>query len=267
MEAVPFPFLEDRLARIESLEQCRSLKRREGIDFSSNDYLGFSEDLGLRKGIHESIRDLPTGATGSRLLRGNLKLHEEVERKLARFCGSESALLFPSGYQANIGLLSALLCEGDNVFSDESNHASIIDGIRLGRAQKHVFKHNDLISLKKMLESTKGGGTKFIVTESLFSMDGDFAPLKDMAALAHEYGAGLIVDESHATGVYGDFSRNFGGGLVQEQGLRHRVLATIHTGGKRWALGVRGLRVQQGFGIISLILVVPLFFLRPLRLV
>jgi 8-amino-7-oxononanoate synthase len=231
-------FLDHRLTEAQGLHQLRSLKLRQGSDFSSNDYLGFSEDEELCKRISESFKTIPLGATGSRLLRGNLALHESVERDLAEFCGADATLLFPSGYQANIGLLSAILTESDHVFSDESNHASIIDGIRLGRARKHVFRHNDTNALQQQLKAVKDNGSKFIVTESLFSMSGDQAPLEQLAMIAHEYGAFLIVDESHATGVYGDFSSNRGGGLVQQLKLRECVFATIHTGGK--ALGVGG---------------------------
>jgi 8-amino-7-oxononanoate synthase len=238
MDENSLSFLESRIAQAEMNGQERGLKQREGVDFSSNDYLGFSEDIEFREQTLRFLAGYPMGATGSRLLRGNLELHEDVEAKLANFCGAESALLFPSGYQANIALLSALLGEDDHVFSDEFNHASIIDGVRLGRARKHVFKHNDLSSLQVALNQAKGKGSKFIVTESLFSMEGDFAPLKALADLAHEYDGHLIVDESHSTGVYGDFARNLGGGRVQECGLRQSVLATIHTGGK--ALGSGG---------------------------
>ena len=238
MDRVRLDFLETRLAQAQSIQQRRFLKVRSGADFSSNDYLGFAEDLELSEAVHRDLHNLPVGAAGSRLLRGNLDLHEEVERQLAEFCGTESALLFPSGYQANIGLLSALLTEKDHIFSDEFNHASLIDGVRLGRSKKYIFKHNDIHSLEEMLNAVDSAGAKFIVTESLFSMDGDFAPLRDLTEIAQKYGALLIVDESHATGVYGDFASHRGGGLVQELRLREKVFATLHTGGK--ALGVAG---------------------------
>ena len=185
------------------------------------------------------MKDVPLGASGSRLLRGDLDLFEVIEQRLANFCGNESALLFPSGYQANVGLLSALLSEKDIVFSDRLNHASIIDGIRLSRARKIVFPHNDLNALERGLEAAENqGGLRVIVTESLFSMEGDFSPLRALALLARKQGACLVVDESHATGLYGDFEKNRGGGRVQMLGLGAEVLATVHTGGK--ALGVGG---------------------------
>lgn len=224
--------LSGRLEEARAQQRGRRLAIRCGADFSSNDYLGFSEDECLRDRAIDRLRDLPLGATGSRLLRGNLELHEEVEESLAGFCGTEAALVFPSGYQANLGLLSALLREGDQVFSDEANHASLIDGLRLSRARKVIFPHNDTRALRQLISTgATGRGNIFIVTESLFSMEGDFAPLDELAEIARETGAFLIVDESHATGVYG-------GGCVQVRGLRSPGLASVHTGGK--ALGVGG---------------------------
>lgn len=231
--------LQERLNRADRHQQLRHLTPRQGIDFSSNDYLGFSEDPYLRNQVTKQLHRVAIGASGSRLLRGTLPIHEKVEQNLAKFCGTEEALLFPSGYQANLGIFSALLTENDYVFSDQANHASIVDGIRLSRATKFIFPHNDLSTLSEQLRNVPGNnGLKIIATESLFSMDGDFAPLEELADLANKYQALLIVDESHATGIYGDFSNKRGGGLVQKLNLRASVFATIHTGGK--ALGVGG---------------------------
>lgn len=229
----PFPeSLEERLSRKQLKHTFRSLSPRQGVDFSSNDYLALSADPVLRSRISsEANADLPAGASASRLLRGNLAIYEETEKDLAAFCDSEAALLSPSGYQCNLGVLSALGGPGDCYFSDELNHASIIDGIRLSGAAKKVYPHFNLEVLEKLLaEST--AGVKIIVTESLFSMDGDVAPLRELAALAAQYDALLIVDEAHATGLWG------GSGWVQELALREQVFATLHTGGK--ALGVGG---------------------------
>jgi 8-amino-7-oxononanoate synthase len=235
----PEETLRRRLEAVAAQGLRRSLCARRGVDFASNDYLGFSEDLALRARWLGALREAPTGAAGSRLLRGTLPLHEAVEAALADFCGREAALLFPSGYQANVGLMSALLTAEDQVFSDAANHASLIDGMRLGRADRHVFPHNDVAALEGLLRtSPRPRGARFIVTESLFSMDGDMAPLAALVEVARAHGAALIVDESHATGLYGDLAAGRGGGLVQAAGLSQGVFATVHTGGK--ALGVGG---------------------------
>ena len=221
-----------RLEKATSLNQYRSLKKRHGIDFVSNDYLGFAQDQLVMKAFLKDISRLQMGSTGSRLLRGNLDIFEKVERDLADFCDREEALLFGSGFQANLALYSSLLTPEDIVFSDEYNHASIIDGIRLSKAQCKIFPHNDLKALGRLLESSKKhDGLKLICTESLFSMEGDLAPLREMAQLAEKNNAYLVVDEAHATGLYGS-------GLVQHYKIQDRVLASVHTGGK--ALGVSG---------------------------
>ncbi len=229
--------LDQRLDRLSESFQRRSLAPRVGIDFSSNDYLGLSQDTALRKRILLRMQDVESGASGSRLLRGQIPLFNEVEENLARFSGGEAALLFPSGYQANLALLSGILSAEDWVFSDQLNHASLIDGMRLSRARRVVYRHRDVGALRRELqESSSHSGLKVIVTESLFGMDGDTAPLLALADLAGEFSALLVVDEAHATGLWGDGQR--GGGLVQSLGLSSRVFATIHTGGK--ALGTGG---------------------------
>ncbi len=228
-----FPIvLQERLADCERSGRFRELMPRRGVDLCSNDYLGFAEDIALKERVAESLMRVPLGSTGSRLLRGNLEVFHEVENLLADFCGRNSAVLFSSGYQANVGLLSAVLRPDDHVFSDEKNHASIIDGIRLSRSNAHIFAHRDVASLQAKLESIPiQKGLKVIVTESLFSMDGDTAPLKELSELAERYTALLIVDEAHATGLSGS-------GMVQSLGLSSKVFATVHTAGK--ALGCSG---------------------------
>ncbi len=245
---------------LDAINQRRALRPRSGIDFASNDYLGFGGEAAfaefVRAGRREGKDGTEFGAVGSRLLRGELAVHEESEARLADFCGRSAALLLPSGYQANIALLSALLQAGDTVYSDEFNHASLIDGMRLSGARKQIYRHADMADLRRLLEedheamgrTDRNTGLKLIVSESLFSMDGDIAPLAALADLAEEFGAHLIVDEAHATGLYGDFATGNvgvqaggaprGGGLVQELGLTERVFATVHTGGK--ALGAAG---------------------------
>ena len=230
--------LERRLGDLDPAGLRRGLRLASGIDLSSNDYLGFARDPELSERVAAALEGVPVGSTGSRLLRGEMEIHEEVERLLARFVGRERAVLFSSGYQANIALLSSLLRPGDLVCTDALNHASIIDGIRLSRARKIIYPHRDTAALRSHLErrDVVVGRDRLvlIVTESLFSVDGDVAPLMDLAALAEEFNALLIVDEAHATGLFGVN----GGGLVQSLGLERRVFATVHTGGK--ALGVGG---------------------------
>jgi 7-keto-8-aminopelargonate synthetase-like enzyme len=166
-------------------------------------------------------------------LRGQRPAFGRIEERLADFCGAQAALLFGSGYAANMGLLQALVAPADLVLSDANNHASLIDGIRLTGARKVVFPHNDLGAVEQALRQPRPGRA-FVVTESLFGMDGDLAPLRELADLAERSGALLVVDEAHATGLYGPT----GAGRVEELGLRERVLATVHPGGK--ALGCGG---------------------------
>ncbi len=176
-------------------------------------------------------------------LRGHHEIFERIEARLAAFSGTESALLFGSGYAANIGLLQALVSPDDLVLSDERNHASLIDGIRLTKAATRVFPHQDLGALEEALRAPRRGRA-IVVTESVFSMDGDCTPLEELCTVAEHGGAAVIVDEAHATGLYG--AR--GSGRVEELGIRDRVLATIHTGGKAlgsggaWVAGSRALR-------------------------
>jgi 8-amino-7-oxononanoate synthase len=217
--------------------RLRALRPPAGWDFTSNDYLG----LGAEALELEHFRDpwaRRTSGMASRLLRGHLEIWEEVEQRLAQWHGAEAVLMLTSGYVANEGLLSTVIRPNDWVASDESNHASIVDGLKLTKAAKFLFRHNDLHHLEEGLQAAsrlrRADQALFIVTESIFSMDGDRAPLSEMVALAQRYEAELIVDEAHATGCFG----SNGSGLVDELGLRSAVLATIHTGGK--ALGCCG---------------------------
>jgi 8-amino-7-oxononanoate synthase len=202
-------------------------------DFVSNDYLGISKNGLIEAAIAGT--SFSHGSTGSRLLAGNYPLIEETEHMIARFHRAPSALIFNSGYDANLGLLSCITQRGDTVLYDKLSHASIRDGIRLSLAHAFSFAHNDLEDLEKKLQ--KKAGHCFVVTESVFSMDGDTAPLQEMVALCERTGAQLIVDEAHATGVVG----SQGEGLMQREGLHHRCFARIHTFGK--ALGCHGAAV------------------------
>jgi 8-amino-7-oxononanoate synthase len=260
-------FLSRKLGERRAQDALRRLRLPDGkVDLCSNDYLGV-----IRKGLLEdgavedgAVEDeanavsagagnrLAHGSGGSRLLAGNYPLIEETERAIADFHKASAGLIYNSGYDANLGLLSSVPRRGDVVIYDALSHASIRDGIRLSLAQSFGFAHNDLAALEKRLQAMGGGrrrpegediarghdaaagGTVFVVTESVFSMDGDLAPLKKMAGLCGEYGAQLIVDEAHATGVVGER----GEGLVQLEGVENDCFARIHTFGK--AVGCHG---------------------------
>jgi 8-amino-7-oxononanoate synthase len=207
------------------------------IDFCSNDYLGFASNKTLINSIQNELinsenKELKIGSTGSRLITGNSKLAEQTEAIIAKFHKAEAALIYSSGYTANVGLFSCIVGTGDTIISDEYIHASIIDGIRLNRAYRTWFKHNDLEDLETKLQLANN--KTVVVIESIYSMDGDEAPLSKIADLCEKYGALLIVDEAHSTGIYGAH----GEGLVCHYGLENRVYARIHTFGK--ALGAHG---------------------------
>lgn len=202
------------------------------VDFFSNDYLGFARNKVLHQRILEEYNSQPEllfGSTGARLISGNTTYMREIEQFIAEEHQTEAALLFSSGYTANLALFSALLKRNDVVLVDENIHRSVHDGCRLSFAKKIKFRHNDLQHLESLLQ--KVGGRCFIAVESLYSMDGDLAPLTDMCGLAKKYGAALIVDEAHAFGV-------FGYGLVHKLGLQNEVFATVITYGK--SMGMNG---------------------------
>jgi 8-amino-7-oxononanoate synthase len=223
-------FLQDRLREREENDSVRQLVQlRNCVDFSSNDYLGIAS-----KGLNSSqeIANSLHGSGGSRTLSGNYPLIEETEDFIAKFHQAAAGLIFNSGYCANLGIMSCVSKRGDTVIYDFLAHASLRDGIRLSRADAFSFRHNDMEDLEKRLAMAKGN--IFVVTESLFSMDGDTAPLAEIIALCEKYHAHLIVDEAHATGIIG----SSGEGLVQTLGLQDRVFARIHTFGK--AIGCHG---------------------------
>lgn len=226
--------LHTRLARLEADGLLRSLRPPAGIDLSSNDYLGLSTHPLLKQRMMEAVMREGCGSTGSRLLRGERESFAAIERSFAAFKGTERSLYFSSGYMANLAVLTSFPESGDVVFSDERNHASLIDGIRLSRARRIIVPHNDVNTLARLLQEDTGPGQKFLVTESLFSMDGDMAPLADYAALCRSSGAALIVDEAHAVGIYGER----GSGLTEAAGVGDDVFVSINTAGK--ALGVSG---------------------------
>lgn len=203
------------------------------LNLSSNDYLGLSQDPRLIGAARDAAAHWGVGAGASRLVVGHLALHEEVEARLAAFKGTEAAVIFSTGYMANLGAISALVGPGDTVFCDRLNHASIYDGIKLSGARLARFPHRDLDRLEALLQKA-GAGRRLIITDSVFSVDGDLAPLREMVELKDRYGATLMVDEAHATGVLGPY----GSGLAEAWGLTDRV--EVHMGTFSKALGSLG---------------------------
>jgi 8-amino-7-oxononanoate synthase len=237
------PLPSSLVARVEALE-ARGLRRTlppptPGLDLCSNDTLGFATDPVLRARFAQAVATLPLGGTASRLVRAGAAsardLTAEAEAALARLTRAEATLLLPSGFQANAALFGALLGPRDVVFSDALNHASIIDALRTTGARRVVYPHGDVAALDALMvqNAPEGSGERYLVTESVFSMDGDHAPLAALVEVAGRHAAHVVVDEAHATGLWGG-----GAGCVVELDLRSQVLATVHTGGK--ALGVGG---------------------------
>ncbi|MCY3941374.1 MAG: 8-amino-7-oxononanoate synthase [Gammaproteobacteria bacterium] len=229
--------IREALAEREKAGLLRNLETAPGgIDFCSNDYLGLARDRRLRGRIAALAAEsaAPQGATGSRLISGNHPAIEALEAQLAGFYSSEAALVFSSGFAANLGLLASLGGVVKTLVCDRLLHASAIDGGRLSGAQRLIFAHNDMRDLDARLGELKSGRTAAIVVETVYSMDGDFAPLEEIANLADRYDAAVVVDEAHANGVLGPAGR---GGVVAA-GLQDRVLARVVTFGK--ALGLQG---------------------------
>jgi len=238
-----------RLRRVENGQgPALLLDGREVINFSSNNYLGIANHPALASAAKEAIDRYGCGSGASRLISGNMTLHEELENQLAEFKGTEAALVFNSGFQANTGILSTLAGEGDAILSDELNHASIIDGCRLSRAKTIVYVHCDLGQLEEALKQAGSCRRKLIVTETIFSMDGDEAPLTGIVELAEKYDAAVMVDEAHATGIFGPG----GAGVVSKLGLVDRVLVQMGTLGK--ALGGFGAYVAGSQALRDLLI-------------
>lgn len=239
-------FLHKRLVEREEKGLLRSLPSENNlIDFSSNDYLGLAGSAALKKlaaeefALAASANKTSLGSTGSRLLTGNLEFAVELEKTIAKHHRAEAGLIYNSGYDANVGLLSCVAKKGDVILYDELSHASIHDGVRLSKADSFPFRHNDVLHLAERLAFLRsslkvGQGEIFVVMESVYSMDGDFSPLVEIASLCEMHNANLIVDEAHATGVFGEK----GEGKVVELGLEKNVFARVHTFGK--ALGCHG---------------------------
>lgn len=197
-----------------------SINNKEYFDFSSNDYLGLSGHPKLIEAAKRAIEEFGTGSCASRLLSGDLELHHQLEEKTAHFKNKEAALFFNSGYQANIGIISALYDGDDVIFFDRLSHASIIDGVILSQAKFLRFQHNDIVHLEGLLKKERAKfKSALIITESVFSMDADKAPLRDLVRLKEKYNCEIFVDEAHATGIFG---KN-GSGVVEEEGLEARI--------------------------------------------
>jgi 8-amino-7-oxononanoate synthase len=229
-------FLSNSLTKRQEQNALRKLVNNDSlIDFCSNDYLGFASSEELKNAISQEYSMLPkllNGSTGSRLLAGNSEYAETLEAKIALFHNAEAGLIYNSGYDANVGLFSALGQKGDTIIYDALIHASVHDGMKLSSASTYQFKHNDLVHLEERLKIAEG--IIYVAAESVYSMDGDYAPLKEIAALCKKYNANFVVDEAHATGI----TANLGKGRVQELGLEKEVFARVHTFGK--ALGCHG---------------------------
>ncbi|MFM6949131.1 MAG: aminotransferase class I/II-fold pyridoxal phosphate-dependent enzyme [Aquirufa sp.] len=233
----------EKLADILKIRQEAGLLRTlqiidDKIDFCSNDYLGLARDKDLSQLISQdfetfqnSNQNLPiNGATGSRLISGNSHLIEQFEKECAEFHQAEAALLFGSGFEANLGIISCIPQEGDVIFCDKLIHASLIDGLKLNKIEKRIFKHNNLADLQHLLEQYPMETPKWIIVESIYSMDGDEAPLLELITLKSKYNAEIIVDEAHSGGIYGPQ----GEGKCVELGIQNEIFARIVTFGKAW---------------------------------
>ncbi len=234
--------LRQEVARWRAEGLGRSLSEATGFDACTNDYLGLAGDARLVQAARDALERFGVGARAARLLAGHAAAHEDAERAAAAWLGAERCLLLPSGYHANLAVLQTLARPGDVLLSDARNHASLIDGARLGRAEVDVFAHDDPVDLERRLRAAAHARARYIVVESVHSTDGTLAPLADYARLAETYDAWLIVDEAHAAGLYGPE----GAGLAAEL---PRVLARTITGGK--ALGVAGAFVAGSDALIE----------------
>ena len=218
------------------------------IQFSSNNYLGLANHPALKRAAQEAIERYGVGTGASRLIAGNLELYEQLEKNLARFKGTESAIVFPTGYQTNVGTIAALMGESDLIFSDALNHASIVDGCRLCGAKIIIYPHRDLNALEQLIKTAPQAKNRMIITDGVFSVDGTIAPLPGLVELAQHYECWLMVDEAHATGVLG----NRGRGTAEHFGVEHEV--DIHMGTFSKALGSLGGYVAGSKNLIDFLI-------------
>ena len=214
-------------------------------DFSSNDYLALAEHPKLIAAAKSCLSQYGTGSGAARLMSGDLEIFHRLEEATAQLKGCEAALVFGSGYMANVGVIPALVGRGDVIFCDRLNHASIYDGCRLANARLRRFRHNDLNHLEECLKKERGTGAALIVVESIYSMDGDLCPLKELVELKNRFDCLLMVDEAHATGIYGAN----GGGIIQEEGLAGEVEVAMGTYGK--GLGSYGAYVAGSAALVE----------------
>jgi glycine C-acetyltransferase len=245
--ANPLQFVDETLSELRAQGLYRTLRclsgeqmararfdGREVINLSSNNYLGLTTHPRLREAALAAVRSLGVGSGSVRTIAGTMDLHMELERRIAAFKKTEAAVVFQSGFTANAGTVSSLLGKGDLILSDELNHASIIDGARLSRAEIRVFPHRDTAALERLLEETRDVKRRLVITDGVFSMDGDIAPLPAIAALARRYGAIMMVDDAHASGVLGTAGR----GTIDHYHLHGMVDVQVGTLSK--AIGVLG---------------------------
>jgi len=248
LQAIEAAGLWRELREVESAQEPSVVLRgREVLLFCSNNYLGLANHPEVVEAGREAASRYGASAGSSRLISGHMAAHRELEERISGWKGLPATLVFSTGYQANLGAITSLVGPDDVVLSDELNHASIIDATRLARAPKRVFRHNDLDHLERLLRESESARRVLVVTEAIFSMDGDAAPLAEMGALTRRHGAWLMVDEAHSVGVFG----KGGAGLVDELGLQDRVDVHVGTLGK--ALGSFGAYVAGSRPLIDLL--------------
>jgi 8-amino-7-oxononanoate synthase len=221
------------------------IKGKTFLSFCSNNYLGLANNPSVIKAVIDAVEEYGWGAGASRLVSGNMTLHETLENEISRFKGKEATLVFPTGYMANLGAISSLVSNGDLVICDKLNHASIIDGCRLSGADLRVYAHRDMEKLENILRKSSKYNRKLIVTDSVFSMDGDLAPLPDIVKIAGKYKAMVMVDEAHGTGVFGENGR----GVVEHFNLNREVDIIMGTLSK--AIGSLGGYVTGDIDLIN----------------
>lgn len=209
------------------------INKQRLINFSSNNYLALNGHPYIKEKMREAMEKYGTSSSASRLISGNINIFEEAEEIISNFKNKEACLIFNSGYQANVSIISTLVGEGDIIFSDELNHASIIDGCRLSKAKVYIYRHNDINHLEEGLKKYEGR-RRLIISDGVFSMDGDIVKLPEIAYLAEKYDSMVIIDDAHATGVLGEK----GGGTEEYFGINKEFITILGTGGK--ALGVGG---------------------------
>jgi glycine C-acetyltransferase len=243
----PLAYLDETLAELRGQGLYRSLRQlggeqlakarfdgRDVINLSSNNYLGLTTHPKLREAASRAVKELGVGSGSVRTIAGTMELHMQLERRIAEFKKTEAAVVFQSGFAANAGTVAAILGKGDLILSDELNHASIIDGARLSRAEIRVFPHRDVDALERLLEETKGVPRRLVITDGVFSMDGDIAKMPEVTAAARRHGAIMMVDDAHASGVLGTAGR----GTVDHFKLHGKVDVQVGTLSK--AIGVLG---------------------------